>query len=253
MPQPLCSIQVAPDATLIAVKVLNCTGSGSFADIIAGILHATSVNADVINMSLSAYFPKNLPTARQLVAALNRATNFANRNGVLVVASAGNGNPLTGLGINLDADKNFTHIPSQSANVLSVGATGPINQANFDQLAVYTNFGVSGVDVMAPGGNRQFGGPSLDGIRSVCSTFSIFFFPTCTNFPFLNLVGGNGTSFAAPHAAGTAAVVKSDFPNKKPAQLEHCIFKGADDLGRKGTDNQYSHGRINVVGAAACR
>ncbi len=240
---------VAPDATIMGVKVLTCLGSGSFGDIITGIIHATNAGADVINMSLAAYFPKHLPGGGQLVAALNRATNFANSNGVLVVASAGN------QGVDLDGDKNFTHIPSQSANVLSVGATGPINQVNFDQLAFYTNFGVSGVDVMAPGGNFQPGGVNLDGIRSVCSTFSIFF-PVCgTPHPSgngWNLVGGIGTSFAAPHAAGTAAVVKSDFPGKNPAQLEYCVIKGADDLGKKGTDDQYGKGRINVVGAANC-
>jgi subtilisin family serine protease len=233
---------VAPDATLIGVKVLNCTGSGTFADIIAGIVHATNVGADVINMSLSAYFPKNLPGGGQLVAALNRATNFANRNGVLVVASAGN------QGLNLDKDRNFTHVPSQSANVLSVGATGPFNQTNFDQLASYTNFGVSGVDVMAPGGeNRFLTGNNLDGIRSVCSTF------VCTTPPppgGWNLIGGFGTSFAAPHAAGTAAVVESQLAsNQNAAKLEHCVIKGADDLGKKGTDRMYSKGRINVVGA----
>ncbi len=238
---------VAPDATLIGVKVLSCLGSGSFGDVIAGIVHATSVGADVINMSLGAYFPKNLPGAGQLVAALNRATNFANRNGVLVVASAGNG------ATDLDKDKNFTHVPSQSANVLSVGATGPFQQMNFDQLATYTNFGVSGVDVMAPGGNFQSGGVIQDGIRSVCSSFSIFFGGACqTATRNVNLIGGNGTSFSAPHVAGTAAVVKSQFPSKGPSQLEHCVFKGADDLGKPGTDDQYSKGRINVVGAAAC-
>jgi subtilisin family serine protease len=239
---------VAPDATIIGVKVLDCTGSGSFGDIIAGIIHATNVGADVINMSLGGYFPKNLPGGGPLVAALNRATNYANRNGVLVVASAGN------QGLDLDKDKNFTHVPSQSANVLSVGATGPTNQVNFDQLAYYTNFGVSGVDVTAPGGNAGASGLNLDGIRSVCSTFSVFYacsgpHPSGNGW---NLVGAEGTSFAAPHAAGTAAVVKSDFPGKNPAQLEHCVIKGADDLGKKGTDDQYSKGRINVVGAAGC-
>lgn len=230
---------VAPDARLIAVKVLNCSGSGSFAGVIGGIVHATNVGADVINMSLGAYFPKNSPGGGQLVAALNRATNYANSRGTLVVAAAGNGAD------DLQHDGNFTFVPAQSANVTSVGATGPINQTNFDQLAYYTNFGVSGVDVMAPGGNFQGGGQLRDGITSVCSSF------VCGAHN-VYLTGGNGTSFASPHAAGTAAVVLSDFPDKGPSQLEHCIFKGADDLGKPGVDQEYSHGRINVVGAAGC-
>lgn len=240
---------VAPDAQLIAVKVLACNGSGSVAGLIGGIIHATNVGADIINMSLGAYFPKSAPGGGPLVAALNRATNYANRNGLLVVAPAGNGGE-DGIGDDLQHDANFVIVPAQSANVISVGATGPFQQMNFDQLATYTNFGVSGVDVMAPGGNLQNGGDIRDGIVSVCSRFSVVV-PGCAPGNFY-LIGGNGTSFASPHAAGTAAVVLSDFPDKSPAQLAQCVFKGADDLGAPGVDQQYSHGRINVVGAAAC-
>lgn len=230
---------VAPDARLIAVKVLNCSGSGPFSGVIGGIVHATNVGADVINMSLGAYFPKNAPGGGPLVAALNRATNYANSRGTLVVAAAGNN------GADVQHDGNFTFVPAQSANVISVGATGPFNQTNFDQLAYYTNFGVSGVNVMAPGGNFRSGGQFRDGITSVCSSF------VC-GARNVYLTGGNGTSFASPHAAGTAAVVKSQFPGASPSQLEHCLYKGADDLGKPGVDQEYSHGRINVVGAAGC-
>ncbi|HEX4600525.1 MAG TPA: S8 family serine peptidase, partial [Gemmatimonadales bacterium] len=232
---------VAPDAHLIAVKVLNCLGSGSFASIIAGILYATNVGADVINMSLGAYFPKSTPGAARLLAALDRATTFAHSHGVLIVAAAGNG------GIDLNKDRNFVFVPAQSAMVVSIGATGPFRQTNFDQLAFYTNFGTSGVDLFAPGGNQQPGGDPAhrDGILSVCSSFSITV-PVCASHNFY-LLGGDGTSFSAPHAAGTAAVVKSQFPGSDATQLQHCLFKGADDLGQL-----YSHGRINVVGAAQC-
>src|SRR5205814_6884130 len=68
---------VAPNVTLIAVKVLNAAGNGSFSDIIAGLIWAATVHADVANMSLGAFFPKNgqLGTS-QLAAALNRAVNY---------------------------------------------------------------------------------------------------------------------------------------------------------------------------------
>ena len=79
---------VAPNVTLIAIKVLNASGLGTFADVIAGLLWAADVHANVANLSLGALFPKN--GAGQLVAALNKAVNYANAHGVLVVASAGN-------------------------------------------------------------------------------------------------------------------------------------------------------------------
>lgn len=231
---------VAPDATLIAVKVLNCGGTGFFSDIIAGILHAVSVDADVINMSLGAVFPVQSRGTGQLLAALDRATNFAHRNGVLVVASAGNE------ALNLDRVRNFVHVPSQSANVLSAGATAPIGQQNFDDLASYTNFGVTGVDLMAPGGDFVAGSVLQDLILSACSRFSVFFNCAAGNV----YLRGGGTSFAAPHVAGAAAVVASQLPGgQKAATLGHCVTRGADDLGRPGTDDQYGKGRVNVVGA----
>ena len=236
---------VAPDATLIGVKVLNCFGFGSFGDVIAGITHAALLGVDVINMSLGALLPKD-PAFDPLIRALNDAMHFAAiENGVLVVAAAGNS------GLNLDKVP-FINVPSQNKHVMSVGATGPFQQMDFDQLGFYTNFGKKGVDVMAPGGNFQFGGVVQDGILSVCSTFSIFF-PICGTGTFY-LLGGNGTSFSAPHAAGTAAVVESQFPGDQDRKaLQGCVEKGAEDLGRLGRDPQYGKGRINVLDAlTAC-
>lgn len=98
---------VAPDAMIVGVKVLNCLGSGSFADVIAGILYATNLSdVDVINMSLGARFAKNDPDNRGLVAAMNKAVNYAGSKGKLVVSSAGNN------GVDLDHDKNFINVPA---------------------------------------------------------------------------------------------------------------------------------------------
>ncbi len=47
---------VAPDARLCSIKVLRVTGSGSFGDIITGIVVAVQSGADVINMSLSCLY-----------------------------------------------------------------------------------------------------------------------------------------------------------------------------------------------------
>jgi lantibiotic leader peptide-processing serine protease len=52
------TIGVAPDVELVLVKVLGDAGSGSFADVISGIVHAADVGADIINMSFGAYLPK---------------------------------------------------------------------------------------------------------------------------------------------------------------------------------------------------
>ena len=240
---------VAPDARLCAVKVLDETGSGSFAGVIAGMMHAARVGADVINLSLGAYFSKKEPGARQLVRALQRAVDFATRRGSLVVAAAGND------AINLDRDaRDFIHVPSQLDDVLSVGATAPFNQTNFDALASYTNFGRTGVDVMAPGGDLLPGGDVIFGrdlVLSACSHFQRQLPFPCSQTSY---VLGAGTSFAAPHAAGAAAVAESQRRSNQSAErLSDCVTRGADDLGRRGVDRLYGKGRVNVLGAAKCR
>lgn len=230
----------APDASLIAVKVLNCRGTGSFGDVITGIVYATNAGANVINMSLGALIGRKLPGADNLIDAMQAAVDFAARKGVMVVAAAGND------ALNFDDlpdalnQAGVIHIPSMLKNVLSVGATAPIGQMNFDTPTSYTNFGKRGVDVMAPGGAFVSGGQIEDLILSACSSF------VCPGSSFYVLAAG--TSASSPLAAGTAAVALSEGQNP-----EHCIIAGADRITGLGNDPLFGRGRINVLGAALCR
>ncbi len=96
---------VAPDARLCSIKVLRVTGSGSFGDIITGIVLAAQSGAGVINMSLGSYIDKTLPGVEGLIKVLTRAVAFARDKGVVVVASAGND------GANLNEDGNLISYP----------------------------------------------------------------------------------------------------------------------------------------------
>src|SRR5260370_42008734 len=114
---------VAPNAELVAVKVLKNSGSGSFASVIAGIEYASgpSVHADVINMSLGATFDRiNAGGGGDgpLIAALNRAVNHAEARGTLVVSAAGNNG--------VDLNGRLFSVPAQSGNGMAVSATRPI-------------------------------------------------------------------------------------------------------------------------------
>jgi subtilisin family serine protease len=63
-----------------------------------------------------------------------------------------------------------------------------------------------------------------------------------------------GTSAAAPHVSGEAAVIESSFPgDQKAERLEHCILVSADRITSVGRDPVYGKGRINVLGGAECR
>ena len=232
---------VAPEADLCAIKVLGRNGVGTFSDIIAGIVHATDVGADVINMSLGATIPTK--GFEDLVRSLQGAVDYARLRGVVVVASAGNSR------LNMDEHKDLLVIPSMLKGVLSSGATGPRNQRNFDRRASYSNFGRRGLDVMAPGG----GIPTFqrrDAIISPCARFAfcgLFVCPCLSGM--LYVTNQVGTSFASPHTAGAAAVAKSE-GHQKPG---HCVTTGTDRITESGNDTVYGRGRINVLGAALCQ
>jgi len=245
---------IAPDATIIGVKVLSCLGSGSFGDIIAGIMYAADLSTvDVINMSLGAYFAKNLPGGGPLNGAMAKAVNYANSKGILVSTSAGNSGAAPGVGANLDKDKNFVHVPSQSGSTISAWA-GDVN----GNLAGYSNHGRSGTWVGAGGGDGIDPSPPLAGcpfppsfqgsITSVCSSFQIVLPFACTTNSFI--IGPTGTSFSTPMVSGVAALIDGGAGGSMNAgQLTTILSRTADDLGKKGGDNIFSHGRVNA-GAA---
>lgn len=123
-------IGVAPEAEIVAVKVLSeFTGSGSFEGVIAGIVYAANIDADIINMSLGATLKKSgfcdaegCVTAREvaeLLVATGRATTYAYQQGSTVIAAAGNES--------MDADHttNWVFVPAALPHVIAVAATGP--------------------------------------------------------------------------------------------------------------------------------
>ena len=119
---------VAPEVSLVAVRVLNCSGSGSTAGVIAGINWATENHAAgvaaVANMSLGGGYS----------AALNTATQNAIADGITFAVAAGNENANA-----------CNSSPASTPNALTVGAT-----SSNDARASYSNYG-SCVDIFAPG------------------------------------------------------------------------------------------------------
>ena len=222
---------VAPNVTLIAIKVLNSTGSGSFADIIAGLMWAAEVHANVANLSLGALFPKN--GAGTLVGALNKALNYANAHGVLVVSAAGNDFA------DLQHDQNFISVPCESGTGMCISSTGP-----GDQLSSFSNYGVPAINVAAPGG--EFGSPTTSFVLSPCSSRSVDpGLAACksrTRYLF-----AIGTSQVAPHVSGLAALLDSQFGGMlNPAQLQSALQLCSDDIGKDGVDPFFGQGRINA-------
>jgi subtilisin family serine protease len=178
-----------------------------------------------------------------LVAALDQATTYAYNRGVLVIASAGNGDKV-GNGIDHDLG-NWLTVPAQSAHVLGISALGPVGFAtgatNFDRLASYSNFGLSIVDFSGPGGDFTLfpaDGWFLDMVLSPASL------PENNGYFF-----AAGTSMSAPAVAAVAALIVAEKGRMSPDALEAALAKSSDDLGAAGTDAIYGKGRVNAFKA----
>jgi subtilisin family serine protease len=253
------TIGVAPDAKLCLVKVLFNYGSGSFEDVAEGLVYAADKGVDIINMSLGgAIYKAGVPgeyTARDAAGLKNfisRAVAYAYQKGALVVVSAGNS------AINGDKDGALIHLPSDAPNAMSVSATAPIGWAtdpdniSLDNLASYSNFGRSVINVSAPGGDLAYPGNEdcvIGGLIRPCYVFDLVFSTG-------GVVGSNpyyywsaGTSMASPHVAGVAALVVGKHGKMHPSALRTRLEQGADDLGQPGNDPAYGAGRVNAVGS----
>jgi subtilisin family serine protease len=242
---------VTSRTTLVAIKVLGATGSSQGSSVLDGIMYAASplgpdgAGVDVINMSLGGTFDKRDEPG--YVAVINRAINYAHDRGVTVVVSAGNS------GADLDHDKNGYKAYCSSPNVICVSATGPTAQTsvngpytNVDAVAGYSNYGRSAINVAAPGGYGTLtAGVSF--VYEACSHFSLVpGLGVCGTGTFV--LGVQGTSQAAPHVSGLAALLVEQY-GRNPDAIKSAIQSGADDLGPRGTDPGYGKGRINVAGS----
>jgi subtilisin family serine protease len=240
---------VAPNVTLIAVKVLDVYGRGADSEIIAGILHAANVGADVINLSLGGFESRSGNGV--LTAAYQRAFSHAQRRGALVVSAAGNE------ARDLDDNGAEVRFPCEAALGICVSATGPD-----DTRSWYSNFGASAINVAAPGGHHRPGSspftwfdvPGRNGgsmVLSLWSSRSVWlnrFVPSCRSGRCYFYT--QGTSMATPHVSGLAALLDSQHGGRlNAAQLQTAIQRGTDDLGTPGMDAEFGHGRINVARA----
>ena len=259
---------VAPEAEIVHVKVSrDRTGSASSSVAIAGLYYAANVSADVANISLAGYrlrsgwvitnpsVPSGFAVGADAIAweinAWKRAISYAHSKGVTIVACAGN------YSINRDQAQDLFVVPGDLPHVIQVSATGPIGWADnpdtdLDLLAPYSNYGQSAIDLAAPGGYSPYPHP-------LNAYYPFGLSPDTPDWAFdLVLVADHnsgwswvsGTSFAAPHVAGVAAlIIGANGGSMHPDQVRTTLEQSADDLGKPGNDDYYGAGRVNALRA----
>ena len=198
---------IAYEASLMPLKVLSAFGGGTDADIAEAIKFAADNNADVINMSLGGGGESQL---------LKEAIDYAYQKGVVIVAAAGN------------AQQNAASYPARFPHVIGVAALDAAGEK-----ASYSNFG-AGVDISAPGGlGTGVGGILQETIdpETGVGVFAAF----------------QGTSMAAPHVAGVAALVKAA-GIKEPDQV-FSVLKQSSRVIQDDALNYFGAGQLDASAA----
>lgn len=185
---------VAPGAAIMPIRVLDRNGAGSWGGVAAGIRWAADNGAHVINMSLGGPIPSR---------AIARAIEHAHKKGVVVVAAAGN------------ASRARVDYPAMYPHVIAVGAV------RYDEaLSFYSSYG-RGLDIVAPGGDLRVD-QNGDGLPDgVLQNTILRGDPSRHDY-----VAWQGTSMAAPHVAGVAALIRAGGV-RDPDSIERILTRTA--------------------------
>jgi subtilisin family serine protease len=208
-------VGVAPNVKIMALKFMgtNAQGqiSGKSSDAIKALDYARSKGVKISNNSWS-YEGSPSNSLKQAIVSSK----------LLFVASSGNGGS-DGVGDDNDKDPNKTTYPASydSPNILSVAAID-----NKGKLASFSNYGLKTVDISAPG-------------VSILSTT-----------PGGSLQFWNGTSMAAPHATGAAALAASKYPHllnePDPARVLKAVVMNSAKRGPQSSP-QYHYTKGKTV------
>jgi subtilisin family serine protease len=245
---------VAPGVRLASVKVVDDDGFIYPEYAVCGFMWAAQQKMRIANSSYSLdpwlLTCSNAPGQAVAYEALRRAVSYATAQGVLSIAAAGNGgmdlaNPRQDLRSPDNApiprprpvDGHCHVLPAELPGVVAVSAVGAQRVK-----AGYSSYGLGVVTVTAPGGDwAQPPGVATEGC--VLSTIPGGYGYAC------------GTSMAAPHVSGVAALLASARPGAGPDELAALLRQQADPLPcpdpvcAGGFDGFYGHGLVDALTA----
>jgi len=243
----LGTVGVAPNVRLASVKVADSAGKIYPEAALCGFMWAATHGFDVTNNSYSVdkhvldparperngLYCRDDAGERVVIAALRRAVSYARHRGVTVVASVGNNN--TDLA-NPPAGNQCLRLPVELPGVVGVSSESPIHQLTFN-----SNYGLGVVDLTAPGGDplQPVLPPAVPTpTGQVLSTWSSKAAQTSVRLdggaPYRNMFG---TSSAAAHVSGVAALLISRYGDNsprdgrmKPRKVEALLEFGATPI-----------------------
>jgi subtilisin family serine protease len=272
-------VGVAPHVELLIVKVSNPGVPITPAAAACAFNYVATQEVDVANASFAVdkgptgaadpldFFCRNDETDHAAIDLVGRAVRAARRAGTTVVASAGNndldmGHPPT--------ENRCIRMPVELPGVIGVSSDGRFGERARPPVPGPSNFGVGAIDVVAPGGDDLQGGP-VQG--RVLSTFPSYIFVPPTAPP--NIVDGSptatyryslGTSQAAAHASGVAALIVSRYGDStnldngklRPGFVEARMQATAEPKpcssdprcqGGEGYNGFFGHGEVDAFAA----
>ncbi|MBW4720845.1 S8 family peptidase [Saccharothrix obliqua] len=259
---------VAPGVRIASVKVVDDSGFIYPEYAVCGFMWAATHGMTVTNNSYFidpwVFTCQNKVGQAVVYEAVRRAVDYATDRGVLTVAATGNSavdlskpgqdtqSPTNGAPDDVKprpVDDTCLVLPAQLRNVVGVSSVG-VGKVK----AGYSSYGLGAVDVTAPGGDRKQ--QPEEGQACVLSTVPSGYDYSC------------GTSMAAPHVSGVAALLASVHPSATPRQLSRMLNTQAEtlpcpaDYDLNGTGVQdayctgyseyngfYGHGLVNALAA----
>ncbi len=251
---------VAPDAQIMALKILNSSGGGYESDVWEGVQYALDNGADVLSASIGwchRYNPDR-QTWRQVADDVLAA-------GVVWVAAAGNEGDLSdpynscpdaapdNVDTPGDIPSPWKH-PDQAANgsngsqssVITVGATD-----SYDNIASFSSRG--GVTWSSISGYNDYPYVGTYGKRGLIKPDVSAPGVNITSLDYQNntgyLSGWSGTSMATPHVSGAVALMLSKNPALTPVEIDSILEVTSIDRGITGKDSAYGTGRIDALAA----